>query len=50
MARFRAFLTDADAESEAEETAQNATTATHSLEELPNISTTEDDSEEGLEI
>jgi len=43
MARFRAFLTDS--ESEAEETAQNATTATQSPVKATDVSMTEDDSE-----
>ena len=44
MARFRAFLTDS--ESEAEETTQNATTATHPPEKPTDVSMSEDDSEE----
>jgi len=43
MARFRAFLTDS--ESEAEETTQNATTATHLPAKPVDVSVTEDDSE-----
>jgi len=43
MARFRAFLTDS--ESEAEETTQNATTATHLPAKPADVSMTEDDSE-----
>lgn len=44
MARFRALLTDS--ESEAEETTQNATTATHPPAKPADVSMTEDDSEE----
>jgi nuclear pore complex protein Nup98-Nup96 len=44
MARFRAFLTDS--ESEAEETTQNATTATHPSEKPADITMVEDDSAE----
>ena len=43
MARFRAFLTDS--ESEAEETTQNATTATHPPAKPADASMTEDDSD-----
>jgi len=46
MARFRAFLTDS--ESEAEETAQNATTATHHPTKPADVNMTEDDSEGGV--
>jgi nuclear pore complex protein Nup98-Nup96 len=44
MARFRAFLTDS--ESEAEETTQNATTATRPPARPTDVNMTEDDSEE----
>ena len=44
MARFRAFLTDS--ESEAEESTQNAATATHPPEKPADVSMAEDDSEE----